>query len=354
MEHCIVCRETIAKDWVVVPSPTSSPMLAHRQCITDGFQSLPEDKRKLVQFILDYESRNNIDFKKWLHGYKSYIFGWTAADINISPAKLRQLLEVGIIGVSYRSRSTTCYALSDKTLIGALLEEVAYKPMPVGPEAATLPADLFTCIVGYDDIKDEIKHTLTTGVRSHYLLIGPPATAKSLFLLEIARLPGCYFATGSTVRGPGLTDALKTYQPAALLLDEADKVSQDTLAVLLSVMETGEVLETKYKRHDKVTLRTIVFAAANSTSKMAPEFLSRFAGGIFHFQEYSRSDFIDVCFSYLTKYEKVTPYISRYVAAVTYDYLGRDIRLARGVARRLRRQTPAEVDRVVSILQKYR
>lgn len=70
------------------------------------------------------------------------------------------------------------------------------------------PDDLFACIIGYDDVKDEIKFTLTEVGRSHYLMIGAPAAAKSLFLMELGRLSGAYPTTGSTVTGPGLTDAL--------------------------------------------------------------------------------------------------------------------------------------------------
>lgn len=32
-----------------------------------------------------------------------------------------------------------------------------------------LPDDLFACIIGYDDVKDEIKFTLGEGKGSHYL-----------------------------------------------------------------------------------------------------------------------------------------------------------------------------------------
>jgi len=107
----------------------------------------------------------------------------------------------------------------------------------------------FAYIIGYDDVKEEVKFTLREGRRSHYLMIGPPATAKSLFLMELGKLGGAYPATGSTVTGPGLTDALLTYQPKILILDELDKVRMDATAVLLSVMESGDVLQTKYRRH---------------------------------------------------------------------------------------------------------
>ncbi|MFC1916544.1 AAA family ATPase [Chloroflexota bacterium] len=50
------------------------------------------------------------------------------------------------------------------------------------------------------------------------------------------------------VSGAGLTAVFFNYQPRILLLDEIDKIHMDATAVLLSMMESGDVLETKYKR----------------------------------------------------------------------------------------------------------
>jgi Holliday junction DNA helicase RuvB len=162
------------------------------------------------------------------------------------------------------------------------------------PEAIEVPHDLFGCIVGYDDVKDEIKFTLTGGRKNHYLLIGPPATTKSLFLMELGRLRGTYPATGSRVTAAGLTDAFLVYQPKVLLLDEIDKIPMDATAVLLSAMETGDILVTKYKAHRRLKLEVIVFAAGNTDRTVAPELLSRFDTKLY-FSPYTFQDFITIC-----------------------------------------------------------
>ena len=118
-----------------------------------------------------------------------------------------------------------------------------------------LPDDLFACIINYDDVKDEIRFTLREGKRNHYIMVGPPATAKSLFLMELARLSGTYQATGSTVTGPGLTDALLTYQPRILVLDELDKVKMDTTACFYQRWRR----EISYKRNTEGTAERGVY-----------------------------------------------------------------------------------------------
>ncbi len=183
-------------------------------------------------------------------------------------------------------------------------------------------------------------------------MIGPPATAKSLFLMELGRLSGAYPATGSTVTGPGLTDALLTYQPKILILDELDKVRMDATAVLLSVMESGDVLQTKYKRHGGQKISLSVFAATNRDRGLAPELLSRFDTKLY-FHPYSFEDFIAICRGYLSRYENVSDDIAEYIGKQTWHQLDKDVRTARGVARRLREATTVDVDRVVRFLRKY-
>ncbi|MFC1999728.1 AAA family ATPase [Chloroflexota bacterium] len=182
--------------------------------------------------------------------------------------------------------------------------------------------------------------------------MGPPATAKSLFLMELGRLRGVYPATGSRVSGAGLTDAFFNYQPRILLLDEIDKIPMDATAVLLSVMESGHVLEAKYRRHRRLNLDLTVFAAGNTDRAIPPELLSRFDTKLY-FPSYSFEDFVSVCNGYLTRYEDVPQDVAEYIGRETWQRLDKDVRTARGIARRLREKTSDNVDRVVSFLRKY-
>ena len=136
-------------------------------------------------------------------------------------------------------------------------------------------------------------------------------------------------------------------------LDEIDKVPPDVTAVLLSVMETGDVLEAKYRRHRGLKPDLTVFAAANRDKNITPELKSRFGGGVFYFKPYSVEEFLTVCKAYLSRYEGIPTNVASTIAHETWTQLDGDVRTARGVAKRLREHTPTEVKRVVEFLGKY-
>ncbi len=353
-KYCIICYEPIGDgEAVEIPTPSYEPhKFVHQDCFLTKLEELASDaaKEKMLRYILAYEKNSDIDYPR--DKSKSGIVGWEAQTIGLPSQKLRPFLNAGLLGITFSSNSSTDYALAGKDLIGDFLEgNVAVSRIAVKQELE-LHDDLFACIIGYDDVKDEMKFTLKEGRRSHYLMIGPPATAKSLFLMELTKLSGAYPATGSTVTGPGLTDALLTYQPRILVLDELDKVRMDATAVLLSVMERGDVLQTKYRRHGGQKINLCVFAAANKERGLASELLSRFDTKLY-FHPYCFEDFIAICRGYLSRYENVSSEIAEYIGKQTWHQLDKDVRTARGVARRLREMTPADVDRIVRFMRKY-
>lgn len=353
-KSCVICYDPIYEDESVeIPTPSYEPdKFAHHDCFLSKLEEIAGDatKEKMLRYILAYEKNNGIDYL----GDKSKpgVVGWDAQAIGLPIQKLRPLINRGILGITFSSNSSTYYALAGKDVVEAFLEGRIMPHANPGNHALGLPDDLFACIINYDDVKDEIRYTLIEGKRNHYLMVGPPATAKSLFLMELARLSGTYQATGSTVTGPGLTDALLTYQPRILILDELDKVKMDITAVLLSAMETGDILQTKYRRHSGKRIDLNVFAAANSDKHLAPELLSRFDTRLY-FRPYSFEEFIAICTGYLPGYENTPADIAEYIGRETWYQLDKDVRTARGIARRLRKATKADVDRVVQFLNKY-
>ena len=352
--YCVICYEPIADSvFVEIPTPSYEPeKFLHQDCFLTRLEELASDpiRGKMLRYILAYEKNNDIDYVR--DKSKSGIAGWEAQTIGLAPQKLRHFLNAGVLGITFSSNSSTYYALGGKNLLTNFLEDpVTISGIPVGQELE-VPNDLFACIIGYDDVKEEMKFTLREGRRGHYLMIGPPATAKSLFLMELGRLSGVYPATGSTVTGPGLTDALITYQPRILVLDELDKVRMDATAVLLSVMESGDVLQTKYRRHGGQKINLSVFAAANRDRGLAPELLSRFDTKLY-FHPYSFEDFIAICRGYLSRYENTPANIAEYIGEQVWHQLDKDVRTVRGIARRLREATTTDVDRVVRFLRKY-
>jgi len=219
------------------------------------------------------------------------------------------------------------------------------------PAADILEA--MSLIVAFDDIKQTISQAIETRRRINFLLEGPPACAKSLILEGVrSAVPSAYIAFGSRTSASGLSDALFERQPTILLLDEVDKMRSDCFSVLLGLMESGEILETKSNKTRGVKLETMVIGACNSTEKLPPEFLSRFALHAF-FPSYSRDEFIDVCRGFLTRAEHCPEDIAETIGARVFDYGLGDVRSARGVWQMMNAPTEEEVRRVVKLKQKY-
>lgn len=352
MGLCKMCFQEI-QEGVAVPGIGGASGMIHEDCIAAAVLNISEDSKKegLLRYLIEYEEKHAPDdWAKSASGQTTDV-SWEWTDVGIPATRIRPLLNVGLVSIIFSSNSSTYYSLVGRTVIKETLgkrEELSIAPAG----RLDLPDGLFDCIIGYDDLKDEIKFTLREGRKSHYLLVGPPATAKSLFLMELGRLNGTYPATGSRVSGAGLTDALFNYQPRILLLDEIDKIPMDATAVLLSVMETGDVLETKYKRHRGLKLDLNVFAAGNTDKDLPPELLSRFDTKLY-FSPYSFEEFASVCRGYLSRYENAPEDIAEYIGIQTWQHLDRDVRTARGIVRRLRENKIEDVDRVVRFLKKY-
>ena len=352
MGLCKICFEEV-QNGVVVPGFQAASGVVHDECLAAAVFKLAEDPQRegLLRYLIEYEEKHAPhDWSREVSGQSADV-SWEWTDVGISATKIRPLLNAGLVSVVFSTNSSTYYSLIGRSVIKeALGKSVEIAAAPI--EELELPGDLFECIVGYEDIKDEIKYTLGERKKTHYLFIGPPATAKSLFLMELGCLRGTYQATGSRVSGAGLTDAFFNYQPRILLLDEIDKIPMDATAVLLSVMESGDVLEAKYRRHRRLKLDLTVFAAGNTDKDIPSELLSRFDTKLY-FPPYSFGDFVSVCNGYLTRYEDVPHDVAECIGKETWRQLDKDVRTARGIARRLREKTNDDVDRVVRFLKKY-
>ncbi len=349
---CNICYQEVVNG-VIVPGFQQAAGVCHEDCLAEAVLKIAGDplKEGLLLHLVEYEeSHAPQDWARDVSGGSADI-SWEWTDINIPYYRIRPLLDAGLVAIVFRTNRSTNYALVCRQII----KEALGKRKRITEEhiaSIEIPADLFSCIVGYEDIKEEMKFTLTCGKKNHYLLVGPPATAKSLFLMELGRLRGTYTATGSRVTAAGLTDALFNYQPKVLLLDEIDKVSLDATAVLLSAMETGDILITKYKAHRQLKLDLTVFAAGNTDRNIAPELLSRFDTRLY-FQSYSFADFIAICRGYLSGYEGVSEEMAEYIGRQTWNLLDKDVRTARGIARQVREPVFSDVDRIVRFRKKY-
>ncbi len=218
--------------------------------------------------------------------------------------------------------------------------------------ASTL-LDAMSLVVGYDDLKEQIASAIERSLKVNFLFEGPPACGKSV-LMEAVRsvVPKAYIAFGSRTSAAGLSDALFERQPEILLLDEADKMHNDCYSVLLGLMESGEIIETKSKKTRGIKLHTMVIAACNSSAKMPREFKSRFALHA-NFPEYTRDEFIDVCCGFLSRAENCPSDLATLIGGLIFDNQIGDVRKARGCWLLMNEPTVEEVQRVVRLMLKY-
>ncbi|MBA7465000.1 hypothetical protein ES707_00161 [subsurface metagenome] len=275
---------------------------------------------------------------------------WEYYTIGASRNDIKRLLDEGLLIVAVKTAVLTKYKLSEKgrSLVWATSMEREFAKIP-----ATSVLEAMDLVVGFDDLKDAIARAVEARRRINFLLEGPPACAKSIMLEGVrSAVPDAYIAFGSRTSAAGLSDALFEFQPSVLLLDEADKMDNDCYSVLLGLMESGEVLETKSRRSRGIKLDTMVIAACNSSAKMPPEFLSRFALHA-HFPKYSREEFIEVCTGFLTRAESCPPDLASLIGQLVYDYGIGDVRKARGAWQLMIAPTDEEVRRVVQLMLKY-
>jgi hypothetical protein len=275
---------------------------------------------------------------------------WEFYTVGATKADIKRLIDQGYVCIQIKDDRMTKYSLTEKgrQLVWSYSMEENFEAVP-----ASVIMEALELVIGYQDIKEALAGAIAARRRINFMLEGPPACAKSV-MLEGIRLavPYAYMAFGSRTSAAGLSDVLFELRPKILLLDESDKMDHYCYSVLLGLMEKGEILETKSQKTRGIVLETMVIAACNSSKKMSPEFLSRFA---FHayFPEYSRKEFIDVVIGMLTHTEGCPSEVAELIGTQVYDAGLGDVRKARGVWALMRAPTDEEVKRVIAMNLKY-
>lgn len=275
---------------------------------------------------------------------------WEFHAVGATKPDIVRLQEKGYVCVAVRDDRLTKYLLTEKgrELVWAHSMEDQFEAV-----SASVVMESLELVVGFQDIKETLADAVASRRRINFMLEGPPACAKSVMLEGIRMaVPYAYMAFGSRTSAAGLSDVLFEIRPKILLLDEADKMDHHCYSILLGLMEKGEILETKSQKTRSILLDTMVIAACNSSKKMSPEFISRFAFHP-HFPEYSRQEFIDVVVGMLSRAEGCPRDVAELIGVQVYDMGLGDVRKARGVWQLMRAPTDTEVKRVIQMSLKY-
>ena len=209
---------------------------------------------------------------------------------------------------------------------------------------------LFNNIVGYNDVKKLFRMSLSSEKPVHVLLVGPPASAKTLFMLECFKLERSFFTLGSHSTKSGMIDYLFKDRPRYLIVDEIEHMPMKDQTALLSLMETGIIAETKYQKTRNTQMKTWVFATSNGTERMLTPLLSRFI--VLHFKQYKYENFREIAVHILAQ-EGISSEIATACAdAVWLKMKSKDIRDCIKIGRLAKMKE--DVDWIASTLKNYK
>jgi len=127
----------------------------------------------------------------------------------------------------------------------------------------------FGNIEGYDDVKDIVRRALDAEDNYNLLFIGPPASAKTLFLVGILICrKGVFFdGTNTTNR---ILDVLEEERPKVICIDELDKMSRQFQNQLLNFLEGGRIkVDQQRKSYDFEIKGAKVFTTSNEINRLS-------------------------------------------------------------------------------------
>ena len=211
---------------------------------------------------------------------------------------------------------------------------------------------VFSGIVGYSDIKKLLLKSVVSKDPVSILLTGPPSSSKTIFLLEMLEgLDNAYFIDAIGVSGPGVMNHLFSNNTKYLLIDEIDKMKRIDQAVLLNVMETGILSETKLKgKSRQKNMKLWIFASSNDVERLSKPLRSRFME--LQLEEYTYEEFIEIVRRLLKKGYHLDADLSQKIAYRVWNEMkSKDIRDAIKIAKLAK--SSSDVDWLVEVQMKY-
>jgi hypothetical protein len=242
----------------------------------------------------------------------------------------------------------------DKKIKGIQNDE-EYKGFRIGTNFES-EERFFSEIIGYADIKKLLLRCIRSSYDNeepiHVILDGPPASAKSTFLLEMQRkLQDVYFVDSTNASGPGMVEYLFKNDVKYLLLDEVEKMSTADQNVLLNVMETGILTSTKVRKTATKKMNLSIYATTNNIEGISKPFRSRFME--FSLPPYSYDEFCEIAVNLLEKRYGHPEELSLKVADIVWNKIkSKDVRDMLSIGRLSK--TIDDVDFVATTLQKYK
>jgi Holliday junction DNA helicase RuvB len=211
--------------------------------------------------------------------------------------------------------------------------------------------NFFDYIIGYNDVKRFLRMSINTEEPVHILLIGPPASAKTMFIKSMMmKLNNSYFTDGGNTTKAGMLEYIFDNKPKYLLIDEIDKMSTKDQTFLLNLMETGIVSETKHGKTRTEVLKTWVIASSNNILNIISPLKSRFF--IIELEPYNYEQFCQITVSLLIKQHKVKEEIAKATSHMVWNRMrSKNIRDCVRIGRMAK--SVQDVDFIIDTLRRY-
>ena len=240
--------------------------------------------RDVIEKILQLAEKPQFEYNKTL--------GFEAWQLNTDNKTLMELVKLGILEISLKTNKSTFYRIKDVEKAKRFLEVYNVKIDTSKP--------LFASIIGYEEQKEILKRVLESEKPIHLLLLGSPATAKTLFLLELTKIPNSIYLT-PYITYSGLFSYLDL-EPKLILIDQLDNLKYpDVYRLLIDICEYGIATKTSYNEKIVKTIKTKIIASSNSVKRIPKALLSRFL--ILQFNKYSEEEFVNISKQLLKDYD---------------------------------------------------
>jgi holliday junction DNA helicase RuvB len=213
---------------------------------------------------------------------------------------------------------------------------------------------LFNNVVGYDDLKKLFSKCLSIEDSCNILLSGPPASAKTMFLMSIQEeVSNACFIDAANASGTGLVDYLFEHPETRIIcIDELDKLKKNDQNALLNLLETGILCSTKVRKTRSIRMESVkVFATSNTVDKLIAPLKSRFLE--LKLPEYTWESFLGITQDLLLNRYGLEEIFSEKIAHVVWLQLKtRDIRDVLTIAKVAK--SSEDIEFIATILQKYK
>lgn len=280
--------------------------------------------------------------------------GFEWHQVQVQPARLTKMVEEGLLKVTFNSNSTTEYRVKNPDLCTEMIDKVESDGNAVFLTEPEIPDDIFEVIIGYEDVKERMKRALKSrSVRQSILLVGPRASAKTIFLEEIARIPGTLRMTGRSMTPAGMENNLLR-MPRYIIIDEFGRMPVECFDILLPYQDPKQPFSvTKVGKDATISIeeKAPVFGSMNPTERVPEENRDRFWR--FSFDRYEEEEFRTISRRLLSREFGLDEDLGEYIAEKLMEIEGRDVSI-RDVERIGEVvECREDVDREIDVLDKY-